>query len=281
MNYRHSYHAGYFADVFKHVLLLALLESYFAKDTPFFYMDTHAGIGRYDLRALPSQKTQEYSQGIGKIADYTGKMSESLQKYLRIVKDLNAGRVNQFDFYPGSPRIARALLRPQDRMLLSELHPEDYIRLKQEFAGDKQVIVHHYDAYHALKAFLPPEQKRGLVLIDPPFEKPNEFTAMLESLTLATQRWSTGCFALWYPLKNPTKVNKFYRDLSNSGLRNILYCELAIAPLSEERLTACGMVIVNPPWQFQQGLGKLLKELTALLSYPAKGSWRLKWLVPE
>lgn len=281
MNYRHIYHAGYFADVFKHVLLIALVESFLAKDSPFFYMDTHAGIGRYDLRDLPAQKTQEYKQGIGKVLEYTGPLSSWIQKYLAIVKDLNPPNSTALDYYPGSPRIARALLRPQDRMLLTELHPEDYLQLKQEFAQDKQVIVHHYDAYQALKAFLPPNQKRGLVLIDPPFEKQNEFEAMLESLLMAKQRWSAGCFGLWYPIKNRSKVMKFYRDLRQSGLRELLCCELAIAPISDTRLTACGLVIANPPWQFQQVVEKILKQLTPLLSYPAKGSFKLNWLVKE
>lgn len=281
MNYRHIYHAGYFADVFKHVLLIALVESFFSKETAFFYMDTHAGIGRYDLTQLAAQKTQEYKQGIDKLVQYKGKMSPLLKKYMEIVQQMNPQDTKILKYYPGSPRFVRALLRPQDQMLLTELHPEDYQLLKKEFVQDKQVTIHHYDAYLALKAFLPPIQKRGLVLIDPPFEKPDEFESIVEVIKIAKQRWSTACLAIWYPIKNRSKVSRFYREVAASGLREILCCELAIDSISATGLNACGMLIIQPPWQFQQIAEKLLVELTPLLSNRGKGSFKLQWLIPE
>ena len=169
MNYRHSYHAGSFADIFKHVVLIALLQALQRKETPFCYIDTHAGIGCYDLHAKEAKKTQEYTSGIARIFNQSVKAPAEVQAFLKAVQSVNPTESSESEvprFYPGSPRITRYFLRPQDKMILSELHPQDAVILKQEFYSDKQVAVHEVDGYLGLKAFIPPKERRGLVLID-------------------------------------------------------------------------------------------------------------------
>ncbi len=281
MNYRHSYHAGNFADVFKHVQLTLLLQALRSKEAPFCYLDTHAGTGRYDLQGTTAQKTGEYLQGVMRFW-LRGDVIESAPAadYLAAVRALNPD--GELRYYPGSPRIARHFLRPQDRMVLIELHPEDAIFLKREFRGDKQVHVHCADGYTGLKAFLPPPEKRGLVLIDPPFEDGNEFERLTDSLRIAYQRWPTGIFALWYPLKDNYRVQHFHRQLVASGMRKLLLVEMHLhANPSVNTLYGCGMIIVNPPWQMDEKLRALLPRLLAGLQPDGEGKTRVEWLVPE
>lgn len=281
MNYRHSYHAGNFADVFKHVQLTLLLQALRSKEAPFCYLDTHAGTGRYDLQGTTAQKTGEYLQGVMRFW-LRGDVIESAPAadYLAAVRALNPD--GELRYYPGSPRIARHFLRPQDRMVLIELHPEDAIFLKREFRGDKQVHVHCADGYTGLKAFLPPPEKRGLVLIDPPFEDGNEFERLTDSLRIAYQRWPTGIFALWYPLKDNYRVQHFHRQLVASGMRKLLLVEMHLhANPSVNTLYGCGMIIVNPPWQMNEKLRALLPRLLAGLQPDGEGKTRVEWLVPE
>ena len=277
MNYRHSYHAGNFADVFKHVQLTLLLQALRNKESPFCYLDTHAGTGRYDLQGTTAQKTGEYLQGVMRLwlrDDVT------LADYLAAVRVLNLD--GELRYYPGSPRIARHFLRPQDRMVLMELHPEDAVLLKREFRGDQHVHVHCADGYTGLKAFLPPPEKRGLVLIDPPFEDGNEFERLTDSLRIAYQRWPTGIFALWYPLKDNYRVQHFHRQLVASGLRKLLLAEMHLhAHPPVNTLYGCGMIIVNPPWQIDEKLRVLLPQLLAGLQPDDEGKTRVEWLVPE
>lgn len=281
MNYRHSYHAGNFADVFKHVQLTLLLQALRAKEAPFCYLDTHAGTGRYDLQGTTAQKTGEYLQGVMRFW-LRGDVIESAPAadYLAAVRALNPD--GELRYYPGSPRIARHFLRPQDRMVLIELHPEDVIFLKREFRGDKQVHVHCADGYTGLKAFLPPPEKRGLVLIDPPFEDGNEFERLTDSLRIAYQRWPTGIFALWYPLKDDYRVQHFHRQLVVSGMRKLLLVEMHLhAHPPVNTLYGCGMIIVNPPWQMDEKQRALLPRLLAGLQPDGEGKTRVEWLVPE
>ncbi len=281
MNYRHSYHAGNFADVFKHVQLTLLLQALRSKESPFCYLDTHAGTGRYDLQGTTTQKTGEYLQGVMRfwLRDDVIE-SAAPADYLAAVRALNPD--GELRYYPGSPRIARHFLRPQDRMVLIELHPEDAIFLKREFRGDKQVHVHCADGYTGLKAFLPPPEKRGLVLIDPPFEDGNEFERLTDSLRIAYQRWPTGIFALWYPLKDNYRVQHFHRQLVASGMRKLLLVEMHLhAHPPVNSLYGCGLIIVNPPWQMDEKLRVLLPQLLAGLQPGGEGKTRVEWLVPE
>lgn len=280
MNYRHSYHAGNFADVFKHTQLVLLLQCLYGKESPFCYLDTHAGAGRYDLHGTSAQKTGEYLQGVMRLRARDD-VPAVLADYLDAVHALNPG-ADDLRYYPGSPCIAHHLLRPQDRMVLMEMHPDDAVLLKREFRGDKRVHVHHTDGYQGLKAFVPPIEKRGLVLIDPPFEEGNEFERLVENLHIAYQRWRTGIFAVWYPLKDDIRVQHFHRQLIASGMRKLLRVELCLhtrPPVNT--LYGCGMIIVNPPWQYDEKLQALLPQLLASLQPDGEGGTRVEWLVPE
>lgn len=278
MNYRHIFHAGNFADVMKHAILALIVEHLRAKPAPFCVLDTHAGIGRYDLASDAAQRTLEYQDGVARLFGHAPP-HPALASYLDAVASLNPGGVLRW--YPGSPRLARALLRPQDRLVLSELHPDDVQALKREFAGDRQVAVHHQDAYEALKAHTPPREKRGLVLIDPPFEEPGEFDRLVAGLTAAHRRWPTGIYAIWYPIKERPAVWRFHEALEGSGIRRILRTELTIHPEDTHlRLNGCGLAIVNPPWRLDETLGALLPAVHAAL--PTTGGGALvDWLVPE
>lgn len=283
MNYRHIYHAGNFGDVFKHCILVLLLEKLRQKDNPFCYVDTHAGLGIYDLQSDPAQKTLEYLGGISRILDYVyGEVPSEITPYLALIKKMNKTAVtgaltgNNIRFYPGSPYLARSLLRPDDHMILMELHQEDVLSLKKLFTRDKQVAVHHYDGYQGLKAFLPPHERRGLVLIDPAFEQKNEFELVLSALEVAMARWQNGIYAIWYPIKDFTLVHKFLDALSKMDIQYLI-SEMTIGkntigkkPVLKEFI-GCGMVIVNPPWQFDVILKKVLSWLWQILSPNQEG----------
>jgi 23S rRNA (adenine2030-N6)-methyltransferase len=274
MNYRHIYHAGNFSDVVKHAVLALLLERLRAKDTPFCVLDTHAGIGRYDLHSVEAGKTGEFRSGIARLLDRTD-LPAALSPYLDAVRALNPEdpRPEALRWYPGSPRLARALMRPGDRLVLAELHPEDAAILKREFADDRVVAVHHMDGWLTLKAFLPPPERRGLVLIDPPFEQPDEFDRLVQGLTLGHKRWPTGIFALWYPIKERPAVWRFHEALERTGIPRIIAAEVTVFPEDTHmRLNGAGMVVVNPPWQFDSALETLLPALHRALGAEAGGA---------
>lgn len=279
MNYHHLYHAGNFTDVFKHTILVLLIRALERKDKPFCYLDTHAGIGRYDLFSEEAQKTQEFENGIITLLKGTI-FPEEVIDYLSVIRIVNANvESTRLKFYPGSPVIVRQLLRPQDRMILTELHPQEMQLLKQEFLRDQQTSVHHLDGYQALKAFLPPKERRGLVLIDPPFEQVNEFEQITTALITAYKQWPTGIYAVWYPLKKMDQVKEFYNTLQKSILEKILMTEFAIYPLeTPQGLNGCGMVIINPPYQIDEQLAKLIPWLWQALSPAKKGYFRLEFL---
>jgi 23S rRNA (adenine2030-N6)-methyltransferase len=278
MNYRHIFHAGNFADVFKHVVLSLLLKSLHRKDTPFCYLDTHAGAGRYDLSSAAAQKTGEYRDGIKRLLN--SQPIPELTDYLAAVRALNDG--DTLRYYPGSPRIARFFLRPQDRAVLLELQPEECTQLQAEFAGDRQVIVQGQDGYAGLKAFLPPKERRGLVLIDPPYESDQEFDQVIEGLRLAHARWDSGMLALWYPVKSRPPVERLHRRLVATGIRKILLAEFSPYPEDTAfRLNGCGMVVINPPWKLDETLHSLLPTLLEVLRQHPAGRVTTSWLVPE
>jgi len=296
MNYRHVYHAGNFADVVKHAVLALLLERLGAKPAPYFVLDSHAGIGRYDLASEPSLRTGEAAGGIGRLREALAGQTPppELAAYLAAVAALNDGGPDgETRWYPGSPRLARALMRPGDRLVLAEAHPEDSRTLKREFAGDAQVQVHHRDGYEALRAFLPPAERRGLVLIDPPYEDADEAERLVAGLAGAHRRWPTGVFALWYPIKERAWVWRLHEALAATGIRRQLLAELTIRPEDDwRRLNGCGMIVINPPWRLDGALAELLPRLHRALApaaaaaggsheIAAAGGWTLDWLVPE
>lgn len=278
MNYRHVFHAGNFADVFKHAVLSLLLKSLVRKDAPFFYLDTHAGAGRYDLSSAAAQKTGEYRDGIKRLRER--EPLPLLEDYLAAVRALNDG--DSLRYYPGSPRVARYFLRPQDRAVLLERQPDECAHLKAEFSGDRQVRVQELDGYSGLKALLPPPARRGLVLIDPPFESDTEFEQLNEGLRVAHARWDSGMYALWYPVKSRPPVARFHRMLAATGIRKILIAEFCPYPVDTAfRLNGCGMALINPPWKLEEQLQSMMPDLMNLLRQHPDASATAAWLVPE
>ncbi len=277
--YRHLFHAGNFCDVFKHALLVRLLLLLAQKDKPFCYLDTHAGIGSYDLSHAWAQKLTEYKDGIERLWQRDD-VPELLEPYLRIVRAHN--RDAQLRFYPGSPIIARELLRPTDRMVLVELSKEDCARLARVMAEDPRAKVVNDDGYHALKAFLPPHERRGLTLIDSSFDRAGEFERLTLAVTLAQRRFATGVCAVWYPLMEPPAMHQFERDMAATGVRRILQTELSVFGSKwRVSLRGCGMMVVNPPYGFEQQVRALLEWLWPALSEDGQGGVRVRWLVPE
>lgn len=251
MNYRHAFHAGNFADCFKHALLVWLIRALQRKQSAMMMLDTHAGIGRYDLSVGPATRTGEASGGIFRLLDNP---PAALADYVELVRALG--------LYPGSPAIARALLRPQDRLACCELHPEDASALRAAFAGDRQVSVHRRDGWEALGALLPPAERRGIVLIDPPYEAPDEYARVVEGIGMAHTRFSSGVIAAWYPIKHRAPVRALHAALRDRGIRDIVAAELWLrAPLDAARLNGCGMIVVNPPYRFEAEAPAILAAL--------------------
>lgn len=279
MNYRHAYHAGNVADVFKHAILMLLIEHLRAKDKAFTVIDTHAGIGMYDLTGEEAQKTLEHEDGIMRLMAAPD-LSPPLARLRQLVAGIAGTGDGELQRYPGSPRIARQLLRAGDRLHLVELHPDDVQTLRAGFARDRQTVVHHMDAYEALKALLPPTPRRGLVLIDPPFERSDEFTQLTAGIQEGYRRWATGIYAIWYPLKDSAPVERFHRRLAATGIRRILDAEMTLGELDGERLLGTGMTIINPPWRLDAELAPVLGDLAWLFAGRA-GRTRVRWLVPE
>jgi 23S rRNA (adenine2030-N6)-methyltransferase len=279
MNYRHLFHAGNFADVFKHIALMQLLRALHKKDAALCYLDTHAGAGRYDLTSVDAQRGGEYRDGIARLWEETA-LPAPLAEYVAAVRALNPD--GRLACYPGSPRIARPLLRPQDRMLLCERHPRECAQLKTEFARDRQVAVHERDGYEALGALLPPAERRGVVLIDPPYEQPDEFARIVSGLKSAYQRWVGGVYVVWYPIKDRAAVDAFYARLTASALRKVLHAELLLFPEDTAfRLNGCGLVVVNPPWGFDETLAQVLSALPRYLGRSSAAQGSVRWLIGE
>lgn len=287
MNYRHVYHAGNFADVIKHIILTRIIEYMKRKDQAFRVIDTHAGIGLYDLSSVEAQKTGEWIGGIGRLmaAVKAGKVTEEIQTLLAPYMDaVNAQnpKHDRLEYYPGSPVITRHLLRKQDRLTALELHPVDARKLASVFEGDYQVRVTHLDGWLALGAYLPPKEKRGLVLIDPPFEIAGEFQRLIEGLEKAQKRFSGGTYALWYPIKDSKAVKNFHQAAFDTGIEKILDVQLSVrADTEEARFNGTGMMIVNPPYTLENELKILLPWLCDLLKEDQGANFKLKWIRKE
>jgi 23S rRNA (adenine2030-N6)-methyltransferase len=249
------------------------------KDKPFLYLDTHAGIGRYDLTHPWAQKNAEFRNGIQLVWN-RGDAPETLAPYLEAVKAENPnGRLR---FYPGSPRIVRRLLRPGDRMVLTELNKKDCAQLAEVFARDRQVHVQLMDGYQALKAFLPPKERRALVLLDSSFDRAMEFARITEALADAHRRFATGVFAIWYPLMEPVAVKGFEREISATGIRKILKLELSVLPQGwQDDMRGSAMLVVNPPFEFDRTAAPMLAWLWKILAPEGEGGHGVRWLVGE
>ena len=277
--YRHLFHAGNFADVFKHALLCRLLIALGGKGRPYCYLDTHAGIGRYDLAHEWAQKAREFENGIGRLWDRKD-APDALLPYLEIVRGENPrGRLR---FYPGSPLFALKLRRAGDRLVLTELNETDCAELAGTVSRASNVTVQRMDGYQALKAFLPPKERRGLVLIDSSFDRSGEFPRLARSLKTAHERWPTGVYALWYPMMGSAVVEDFARAIVRTRIRKILRLEMLVCSArNRETVPGCGMIIVNPPWKLDAETRPLVDWLAAALAQDNSAHAKVDWLVPE
>jgi 23S rRNA (adenine2030-N6)-methyltransferase len=274
VNYRHAFHAGNFADVHKHVVLLALLEHLHKKPKPFFFLDTHAGPGVYDLQSAEARRGGEWQNGIGRIRKTTPPLA-CLDHYLAIV-----GSTGQS--YPGSPVIAAEMLRENDRAVFVEKHPDEALLLKETIGYRKRVSVLADSGFVALKAQLPPKENRGLVLIDPPYENDSEFADVAQALLIALGRWPNGIYCVWYPLKPGRSEQRLQRTLIDAGIKKILALELNVLPSdSPLGLNGSGLVIVNPPFHLDEQMRVLLPQLHRALVPEQTGGVRVEWLAGE
>ena len=282
MNYRHIYHAGNFADVLKHAVLARLIVHLQQKDKAFRVIDTHAGIGLYDLSSVEAQKTGEWQDGIGRLmpAELPADVAPLLAPYLDAVRELNPdGGVS---LYPGSPKLTRMLMREQDRLSAMELHPADCETLRDLFAGDYHVRVTELDGWLALGAHLPPKEKRGLVLVDPPFELEGEYERLVDGLAKAHRRFPGGTYCLWYPIKKGAPIAEFHAALKETEIPKMLCAELSVRSDRETTgLSGSGLIIVNPPYTLHDELKRLLPVLKSLLGQDRFASARNVWLRGE
>jgi len=283
MNYRHAFHAGNFADVLKHVVLMILVEHLKKKASPFFYLDTHAGRGIYDLSDAQAQRSGEYKTGIGRLLDLpASSLPPEVASYVGVVRASAGKGHSAITAYPGSPVIVARLRRTGDRMVLMETLPKEADALRTALGRQRLVSVIESDGYAALKAQLPPRENRGLVLIDPPYESDLEFDRVLAGLEVAHERWPTGMYCVWYPLTDRAGPVRFHRGLERSGIRRILDVNLRVLPDDAQvGMGGAGLVVVNPPWQLDERLRELLPQLHRLLSPQGLGGTGVGWLVPE
>ena len=278
MNYRHAFHAGSFADVLKHAVLAMALELLTTKPKPLRVIDTHAGIGSYRLDSDEARRTGEWQSGIGRLIGPSAgplpdDISALLAPYLSAVGGCNSG--GELQVYPGSPSLALALLRSDDRLIANELHPADAEALHRNLRGDPRAKVLSLDGWQALRALLPPKERRGLILIDPPFEEPGEFQRLIDGLEQATRRFATGTYVLWLPVKEPRQVASFRAALARLGLGKLFWLELHTEALATAgKLAGTAVVILNPPFGLEARIGKLMPFLADRLATGPGASWR-------
>jgi len=279
LNYHHEFHAGNFADVFKHAILCRILHYLRAKPAAFRVIDTHAGAGLFDLTSSEASRSGEWHDGIERLmaARFPRAIADLLSPYLEVVNALNErGRLR---VYPGSPALARAWLRPQDRLIACELEPKTGAALNRNLQGDSRIKTLTLDGWVALNAYVPPKERRGLVLVDPPFEADNEFGLLSAGLAEAHRKWPTGIYALWYPIKGRREPDALAKRLRRLDLAKVLRAEILVAPLSDPtRLNGAGMILVNPPWTLEGELSALLPALAGALGRQGKAGFRLDWL---
>lgn len=282
MNYRHAYHAGNIGDVLKHVVLARLITYFQRKDKAFRILDTHAGIGRYDLASKETQKTGEWQQGIGMVldADMPDAVAELLAPYLQVIRELNQS--SDLTIYPGSPVVARNLMRKIDRLTLTELHPADFKTLSEGFAGDHQVKTIHLDGWLAMGSFLPPKEKRGFVLIDPAYEVTDEFERMTQAVIKGWKKWQAGTFALWYPMKDLKAIRDMHQDFEEAGIRDVLTLVLNVGKSGPDtRMLGSGMTLINPPFTLANDMQTILPWLADVLHQGPGAGWTVEQIVGE
>ncbi|WP_158969040.1 23S rRNA (adenine(2030)-N(6))-methyltransferase RlmJ [Paraglaciecola sp. L3A3] len=289
-SYRHSFHAGNHGDVLKHLCQIFILEKLKEKDKGFIYFDTHSGAGVYKLNSNESLKTKEFEQGISRLHDLQSNHPQ-LDKYLKLI-----AAYKQFNQYPGSPEIAKSLLREQDKIVLMEWNKQEVSNLKSNING-KNISVHHRDGFEGLLALTPPEMKRGLVLIDPPYESSSEYEQVVDTVIKTYKRWNTAIFAIWYPLiKDRNKASESFESaiskqgksqamldsLSHQEFKNLLQVELRVTNEEHaEGMYGSGLVIINAPWQLDKQLNEALVDVTPKLGTHSDASFSINWLIEE
>ncbi|MDQ0509665.1 23S rRNA (adenine(2030)-N(6))-methyltransferase RlmJ [Ancylobacter amanitiformis] len=290
MNYRHAFHAGNFADVVKHAVLVRILAYLAKKEAPFRVLDTHAGAGLYDLHGEEARRTGEWEGGIGAVlaAELPPAVAGLLEPWLAVVRAVNpqaaddamlAGALRR---YPGSPLIAQALARPQDRLIFCETVEGVREALAESVGRDGRAKVLATDGWQALQAYLPPKERRGVVLIDPPFEQPGEFQRMAEGLIEAHRRWATGIYVLWYPIKDVRAVDAFRREIERARIPKTLNVQFDLRAVRQiDAMSGCGLIVVNPPFTLAEELRTVLGALTRVLATDGEGRLRMGWLTPE
>ena len=285
MNYRHHFHAGNFADVMKHVLLLQLLTRLNAKDKPYRYIDTHGGAGKYDLSSAAAQKSGEFLTGIHRLVklddSITRNAPEGIKQYLNNVEQMRAtfGK----GAYPGSPWFALEAMRDIDKATVFEMQPDVFQQLDHNIY-DKRMGLHQRDAYEGLFGVIPPKEKRGLVMIDPPYEiERKDFPQLVELLHAAHNKWPTGVFAVWYPIKDRAMIERFEKKMFKTGIRRQLICEICVWPDDTPvGLNGCGLLVINPPWKFSEDADQALQWLFPHLRMSENGGHAaVRWLVGE
>lgn len=278
MNYRHAFHAGNHADVLKHLIMTRLFALMARKQQPFAYIDSHAGLGLYDLKGDQANRTGEYLEGIARLWDAPD-LPALAADYMQLLHDMNPD--GELRYYPGSPEIARRSTRANDRVLLNEKHPEDGRLLKENMKGDRRVAVHLGEGWHVPRALLPVGEKRAVLLIDPPFEQLDEMKRCAVALKETIGRMRQTVAAIWYPVKDQRSLKRFYQDLAETGAPKLLRVELYVHPLdTPASLNGSGLVIANPPWGLEEELRELLPYLAQKLGQ-TKGDWKMDWLIAE
>ena len=281
MNYRHAFHAGSFADVVKHAVLARILVHLIAKPAAFRVIDTHAGAGLYDLAGEEASRSGEWRAGIERLLEATiaPSVQALLKPYLDVVASLNSA--GGLATYPGSPALARAFLRPQDRLVACELEPKAMAALAHNLARDRRIKTIAIDGWIALNAYVPPPERRGVVVIDPPFEDAQDFTRLAHGLETAHRKWASGIYLLWYPIKGRQEPDALARRLKRSGIARILRAELAVGAIPVQGpLGGCGLIVVNPPWTLADELSDMLPELAKALG-SRNSNHRLDWILGE
>lgn len=289
-SYRHSFHAGNHADVLKHLGQLILIEKLKEKDKGFTYIDTHSGAGVYDLSSDNAQKTKEFEQGITPLMQYSGTNSD-IKAYIALI-----AQYHRHGNYPGSPEIARALMREQDKLVLMEWHNQEIENLRHNIRGPN-VAIHHRDGFEGLLAMTPPSLPRGVVLMDPSYEVADEYQQVAESVTKAVKHWSTGIFAIWYPLianrvesedgtqyaqSKMGKSEALLAALKAQPFKNVLQIELRVTERAQGTgMYGSGLAVINAPWQFDERMRAALQELTPLLAQSPSASSTVTWLRAE
>lgn len=281
MNYRHAFHAGNFADVFKHAVFTRILVHLREKSTPFRVVDTHAGAGLYDLSGPESIRSGEWRGGIGRLMDVnlTASVRALLAPYLDTVTSFNPSA--GLRRYPGSPMLALKLMRPQDRLIACELEPNAAASLIRELRPDRRAKVVAINGWTGLNAYVPPKERRGLVIIDPPYEERDEFVRAATSIESAHRKWRTGCFMLWYPIKARSDPDRLAKCIRGAAIAKVLRAELQLVAPHPDRLTGAGVIIIGPPWMLENELRQLMPELVSALGQGPGSGFSLDWLAGE